>query len=81
VDINRALENVRENINVPATEMLLHYIKIKTQSIYLSHLCRLIETHLTLKGWDILFVNHIRYLGIIFVLKITCRLYVEMIID
>jgi hypothetical protein len=38
----------------------------KTQAIYFSHRLRPPETHLTLNGRNIPFVNHVKYLGVIF---------------
>jgi hypothetical protein len=43
----------------------------KTQAIYFSRGNRPPETSLTLKGWNIPFVNNIKYLGVIFDRKIT----------
>jgi hypothetical protein len=37
----------------------------KTQAIYFSHQCRPVEAFLTLKGWQIPFVNHMKYLSVI----------------
>jgi hypothetical protein len=34
---------------------------------------------LTLNGWNIPFVNHVKYLGVIFDKRITCRPHIEMI--
>jgi hypothetical protein len=36
------------------------------------------EDHLTLHGQNIPFVNHVKYLGVIFDKKITCGLHIEM---
>jgi hypothetical protein len=36
------------------------------------------EAHLTLNGWNIPFVNHVKYLGVIFIKRITWRLHIEM---
>jgi hypothetical protein len=51
----------------------------KAQAVYFSH--RLIppEAHLTLNGWNIPFVNDVKYLGVIFNKRITWRLHIEMI--
>jgi hypothetical protein len=38
----------------------------KTQAVYFSHRLRLPEAHLTLNEWHIPFVNHVKYLGVIF---------------
>jgi hypothetical protein len=37
------------------------------------------EAHLTLNGWNIPFINHAEYLGVIFCKRITWRLHMEMI--
>jgi hypothetical protein len=50
----------------------------KTQAIYFSHRRRPPETHLTLNGRNIPFVNHVKYLGVIFDKRITWRLHLEM---
>jgi hypothetical protein len=36
------------------------------------------EAHLTLNGWNIPFVNHVKYLGVIFNKRITWRLHIEI---
>jgi hypothetical protein len=51
---------------------------------YLSRVClqlglRPPEAHLTLNGRNILFVNHVKYLGVTFDKRITWRLHIEMI--
>jgi hypothetical protein len=51
----------------------------KTQAIYFSHRRRPPESHLTLSGRNILFVDSIKYLCVIFDRKITWRLHIEMI--
>jgi hypothetical protein len=51
----------------------------ETRAIYFSHGFRPPETHLTLKGWNICFLNHIKYLGVIFDKRIKWRLHIEMI--
>jgi hypothetical protein len=51
----------------------------KGQAIYFPHQLRLPETHLTLNGRNIPFVNHVKYLGVIFDKRITWRLHLEMI--
>jgi hypothetical protein len=38
----------------------------KSQAIYVSHRLRPPEAHLTLNGWSIPFVNHVKYFGAIF---------------
>jgi hypothetical protein len=51
----------------------------KTQAIYFSHRIRLPESLLTLHGWNIPFVNNVKYLGVIFDKKIACRSHIEMV--
>jgi hypothetical protein len=53
--------------------------KDKTQAIYFSHRHRPPESHLTLNERNFPFVNIIKYLGVIFDMKITWRLHIEMI--
>jgi hypothetical protein len=42
----------------------------KTQFIHLSLQLRLVEAHLTLKGRHIVFVNKVKYHGVIFIEKV-----------
>jgi hypothetical protein len=42
---------------------------------------RLLEAHLTLNGLNILFVNHVKYLGVIFGKRIRWRPHIEIIKD
>jgi hypothetical protein len=49
-----------------------------TQAIYFSRRFRPPEAHLTLNGRNILFVNHVKYLGVIFDKRITWRQHIEM---
>jgi hypothetical protein len=51
----------------------------KTQAIYFSYRPRLPEAHLALNGWNIPFVNHVKYLCVIFDKTITWILHVEVI--
>jgi hypothetical protein len=53
----------------------------KTRGIYFSRSRRPPESHLTLNGRDIPFVNSVKYtyLGVIFDKKVTWRLHIEMI--
>jgi hypothetical protein len=51
----------------------------KTRAIYFSHRIRQPESLLALNGWNISFVNNVKYLGVIFDKKITWRPYKEMI--
>jgi hypothetical protein len=53
--------------------------KDTNQAIYFSHRLRLPETQLTFNGRNIPFVNHVKYLGVIFDKRITWRLHIEMI--
>jgi hypothetical protein len=48
-----------------------------TSSTFLIHLGPP-EAHLTLNGWNIPFVNHVKYLDVIFDQTIIWRLYIEM---
>jgi hypothetical protein len=48
-------------------------------TIYFSHRLRPLEVHLTLNGGNIPFVNHIKYLSVIFDKRITWRLHIKMI--
>jgi hypothetical protein len=36
------------------------------------------EAHLTLNEWNIPFVNHVKYLGVTFDKRITCRLHLDV---
>jgi hypothetical protein len=49
----------------------------KTQAIYFSHIIRPPESVLTLNGWNIPFVNKVKYLSRIFDRKITWRLHIK----
>jgi hypothetical protein len=51
----------------------------KAQAMYFSHRIRPPESLLTLNGWNIPFVNNVKYLGVIFHKKITWKLHIEMI--
>jgi hypothetical protein len=51
----------------------------KTQGIYFSSRRRPPESHLTLNGRNIPFVNSVKYLGVIFDKRVACRLHIEMI--
>jgi hypothetical protein len=51
----------------------------KTQVIYFSRRLRSPEANLTLNGRNIPFINHAKYLGVIFDKKTTRRLHIEMI--
>jgi hypothetical protein len=51
----------------------------KTRGIYFSRSRRTPESHFTLNGTNIPFVNNVKYLGVIFDSKITWRLHIEMI--
>jgi hypothetical protein len=50
----------------------------KTWVVY-SYPLKPCEAHLTLNGRTILFVNHVKYLSVIFDKRITWRLHIEMI--
>jgi hypothetical protein len=47
-----------------------------TQGIYFSRSRRTPESHLTLNGRDIPFVNSIQYLGVIFDKKVTWKVHI-----
>jgi hypothetical protein len=51
----------------------------KTQGIYFSCSCLPAESHLTLNGRNIPFVNSLEYLGVVFDKKFTWRLHIVMI--
>jgi hypothetical protein len=51
----------------------------KTQAIYFSHHRRPPDFLLTLNGWNIPFINSVRYLGVIFDKRMTWRLHIEKI--
>jgi len=50
-----------------------------TQAIYFSHQCTPVWAFLALKGWQIPFVNHMKYLGVIFYKKISWKLCIGTI--
>jgi hypothetical protein len=50
----------------------------KTQAIYFSYRFGPPEAHLTLNGWNIPFVNHVKYLGVIGDKTITWSLHIDM---
>jgi hypothetical protein len=49
------------------------------RDIYVSHRLRPPEAHLTLNGQNIPFVNHVKYIDVIFDKRITWRLHIEII--
>jgi hypothetical protein len=51
----------------------------KTQAIYFSQRHRPPKAHLTLNGRNIPFINHVKYLCVIFDKRITWRLHIEMV--
>jgi hypothetical protein len=51
----------------------------RTLAIYFSHRLRPPEAHLTLNGRNIPFVNHVKYLGVIFDKRRTWRLHIKKI--
>jgi hypothetical protein len=53
--------------------------RVLFRDIHVSHRLRPPEAHLTLNGQNIPFVNHVKYLGVIFDKGITWRLHIEMI--
>jgi hypothetical protein len=50
-----------------------------TQAIYFSHRIRLPESLLALNGWNIPFVNNLKYLSVIIDRKTTWRLHIKTI--
>jgi hypothetical protein len=50
-----------------------------TRAIYFTHRNRPPDSLLTLNGWNIPFVNSVKYLGVIFDKRMTWRLHIEMI--
>jgi hypothetical protein len=54
-------------------------INDKTRVIYFSHRIRPPDSLLTLNGWEIPFVNSVKYLAVILDKKITWRLFTEII--
>jgi hypothetical protein len=76
------LRKLQRDLDAVKTWCAHRNIKIneeKTQAIYFSHKRRPPESHLKLNGRIILFVNSVKYLGVIFDIKITWRLHIEMI--
>jgi hypothetical protein len=69
-----AIETWCEHWNIKVSEE-------KAQAIYFSHRRRPPKSHLKLNGRNIPFVNNVKYLGIIFDIRITWRLHIEMIED
>jgi hypothetical protein len=51
----------------------------KTRGIYFSRSRRPPESHLTLNGQNIPFVNTVKYLGVLFVKKVAWRLHKDMV--
>jgi hypothetical protein len=51
----------------------------KTQAIYFSKRLRMPEDDLQLNGWNIPFVNSVKYLGVVFDRRMTWRLHIEKI--
>jgi hypothetical protein len=51
----------------------------KTRAIYFSHQRAPPKSLLTLNGWNIPFVNHLKYLSVIFNKRITRKLHIERI--
>jgi hypothetical protein len=77
-----ALRKLQRGLNSTETWWKRWNIKIneaKTRAFYFSHRLRPPEFHLTLNGQNIPFVNHVKYLGVIFDKRITWRLHIELI--
>jgi hypothetical protein len=53
--------------------------KSKTQGTFSSHSCRPPESHRTLNGRNIPFINSVKYLGVIFDKKVAWRLHTKII--
>jgi hypothetical protein len=51
----------------------------KTRAIYFTHRNRPPDSLPTLNGWNIPFINSVKYLGVIFDKRMTWRLHMEMI--
>jgi hypothetical protein len=65
---------LQRGLNAIKTRCMPWNIKInedKPQVIYFSHRLRPPEAHLSLNGWNITFLNHVKYLGVIFNKRIT----------
>jgi hypothetical protein len=76
------LRKLQRVLNVIKTWCECCNIKIKedkTQAIYFSLWFRPPETHLTLNGLNIPFVNHVKYLDVIVDKRITWRLHTETV--
>jgi hypothetical protein len=52
----------------------------KYQSIYFCHRRGPVGTHLTLKEWNIPFVKQVKYLGVIFDIRVTWRQHIDSIV-
>jgi hypothetical protein len=55
--------------------------ELRTQAICFSHRLRPPEAHLTLNGWNIPFINQVKYLGVMFGKRITWRSHTKMTED
>jgi hypothetical protein len=69
-----ALEPIQRGLSTTEIWCTRWNIKInedKTQAIYFSHRLRPPEAHLTLNEQNIPFVNHVKYVGVIFDKRIT----------
>jgi hypothetical protein len=76
------LRKLQQCLNSTETWWKRWNIKINedtTWAIYFSHRLRPPEVHLTMNGRNIPFVNHVKYLSLIFSKRITWRLHIEMI--
>jgi hypothetical protein len=51
----------------------------KTETVCFAHRLRSLRLILTLHGWNIPFISHVKYLGVISGKRITRRLHIEMI--
>jgi hypothetical protein len=76
------LRKLHQGLSAIETWCELWNIKVnedKTRAIYFSHRLRSPGAYLTLNGRNISFINHVKYLCVIFDERITWRLHIEMI--
>jgi hypothetical protein len=52
---------------------------MRTNGVLCEDRLRPAKAHLTLNGWNIHFVSHVKYIRVIFVKRVTWRLHIEMI--
>jgi hypothetical protein len=76
------LRNIQSGLDSMAAWCKRWNIKInedKTRAIYFTHRNRPRDSLLTLNGRNILFVNSVKYLGVLFDKRMTWRLHIQMI--